>query len=197
DLSCNNLEGPIPDVIGKFIALYFLNLSHNALSGKIPPSLGNLQQLESLDLSSNNLSGSIPQQLLKLTFLAVLNLSYNQLEGCIPAGKQFATFTNDSYEGNRGLYGNPLTQQCKDAIPNHGQDSNPRTGNHINWNLISVEIGVFFGLGVVILPLTFWKGWRIWYFKRIDRLLFKFFPKLDHRNRNHRTISQWIQGRRL
>nr|KJB77022.1 hypothetical protein B456_012G117000 [Gossypium raimondii] len=197
DLSCNNLEGPIPDVIGKFIALYFLNLSHNALSGKIPPSLGNLQQLESLDLSSNNLSGSIPQQLLKLTFLAVLNLSYNQLEGCIPAGKQFATFTNDSYEGNRGLYGNPLTQQCKDAIPNHGQDSNPRTGNHINWNLISVEIGVFFGLGVVILPLTFWKGWRIWYFKRIDRLLFKFFPKLDRRNRNHRTISQWIQGRRL
>ncbi|TYI87729.1 hypothetical protein E1A91_D04G156100v1 [Gossypium mustelinum] len=184
DLACNNLEGPIPEVIGEFKALHVLNLSHNALSGKIPPSLGNLQHLESLDLSSNNLSGSIPQQLLKLTFLAVLNLSHNQLEGRIPAGKQFATFTNDSYEGNRGLRGNPLTQQCKDAIPSHGQDSNPRTGKHINWNLVSVEIGVFC-------------GWRIWYFKRIDRLLFKFFPKLDHRNRNHRTISQWIQGRRL
>ncbi|KAB2087579.1 hypothetical protein ES319_A04G113500v1 [Gossypium barbadense] len=197
DLSCNKLEGPIPDVIGKFKALHVLNLSHNALSGKIPLSLGKMQQMESMDLSSNNMSSSIPQQLLKLTFLAVLNLSHNQLEGPIPAGKQFATFTNESYEGNNGLCGNPLTKQCKDATPNHGQDSNPRTGNHINWNLISVEIGFVFGLGVVILPLMFWKGWRIWYFKRIDRLLFKFFPKLDHRNRNHRTIAQWIQGRRL
>ncbi|MBA0760718.1 hypothetical protein Gotri_023444, partial [Gossypium trilobum] len=55
DISCNNFEGPIPEVIGKFNALYSLNVSHNAFTGPIPSSFGNLRELESLDLSSNSL----------------------------------------------------------------------------------------------------------------------------------------------
>ena len=60
DVSCNNLSGPIPEELGEFKSLYFLNLLHNAFTSQIPPSLGNLTQLESLDLSSNNLTGEIP-----------------------------------------------------------------------------------------------------------------------------------------
>ena len=88
DVSCNKLDGPIPEEVAALKSLYSLNISHNALSGQIPPSLGNLTQWESLDLSSNNLTGEIPMQLADLTFLAVLNLSFNKLVGQIPQGKQ-------------------------------------------------------------------------------------------------------------
>ncbi|MBA0726667.1 hypothetical protein Golax_002478 [Gossypium laxum] len=181
DLSCNNLEGPIPDVIGKFKALYFLNLSHNALSGKIPPSLGNLQQLESLDFSCNNLSDSIPRQLLKLTFLAVLNLSHNQLEGRIPDGKQFATFTHDSYEGNKGLCGNPLTKQCNDA--NHSQDLRPRASkktqnDEFDWQIIVIGIGFGVGAAVFVVPLMFWKRASQWVDDNVDKFLAENLPKM-------------------
>ncbi|XP_040947364.1 receptor-like protein 7 [Gossypium hirsutum] len=181
DLACNNLEGPIPEVIGKFNALYVLNLSHNALSGKIPPSLGNLQQLESLDLSSNNLSDSIPQQLLKLTFLAVLNLSHNQLEGRIPVGKQFATFTNDSYEGNKGLCGNPLTKQCNHA--NHSQDLRPRASkktqnDEFDWQFIFIGVGFGVGAAVFVVPLMLWKRASQWVDDNVDKFLAENLPKM-------------------
>ena len=74
DLSYNHFEGPIPEELMNFKALYVLNLSSNSLSGQIPSSIGNLKQLESLDLSKNNLSGKIPLELATLTFLSFLNL---------------------------------------------------------------------------------------------------------------------------
>ncbi|XP_070016576.1 receptor-like protein Cf-9 homolog [Nicotiana sylvestris] len=119
DLSNNKFEGYIPSVLGDLISLRVLNLSHNGLHGHIPPSLGNLSLVESLDLSSNQLVGKIPEQLAsQLTSLAVLNLSYNHLEGCIPRGPQFATFENNSYEGNDGLREFPLLRGCEsNGIP--------------------------------------------------------------------------------
>ncbi|RDX80432.1 Receptor-like protein 12, partial [Mucuna pruriens] len=112
DLSANNFEGKIPDVLGKLHALRGLNLSHNGLVGTIPRSLGNLTNLESLDLSSNMLLGGIPMELTNLNYLAVLNLSHNHLVGEVPQGKQFNTFSNESYEGNMGLCGVPLSTKC-------------------------------------------------------------------------------------
>ncbi|XP_057724857.1 receptor-like protein 53 [Arachis stenosperma] len=117
DLSGNKFEGEIPDVIGELHILKNLNLSHNRLVGHIPHSLGNLTKLESLDLSSNMLTGDIPTELTNLNFLEVLNLSQNQLVGPIPKGKQFDTFSNDSYEGNMGLCGLPLSIQCNNNVP--------------------------------------------------------------------------------
>lgn len=114
DLSSNRFEGHIPSVLGDLIALRVLNLSHNRLQGHIPPSLGNLSVVESLDLSFNQLSGEIPQQLASLTSLEVLNLSHNDLEGCIPRGPQFATFQNNSYQGNDRLHGFPVSKGCGD-----------------------------------------------------------------------------------
>ncbi|KAG8500715.1 hypothetical protein CXB51_004205 [Gossypium anomalum] len=197
DFSSNKFEGPIPEAMGDFRALHLLNLSNNALTGTVPSFLGNLLKLEALDLSSNHLIGQIPLQLANLNFLSFLNLSNNELIGKIPLGTQIQSFPEASFENNAGLCGLPLRAPCESPPVTKVGPSNPRTGNHINWDLISVEIGFVFGLGAVIVPLMFWKRWRIWYFKHIDRVLFKFFPKLDHRNRNHRTIAQWIQGRRL
>jgi hypothetical protein len=89
-----------------------LNLSHNSLTGHIPSSLANLSVLESLDISSNMLSGFIPMQLTSLTFLEILKLSQNLLTGPIPQGSQFSIFENNSYIGNIGLCGFPLTMKC-------------------------------------------------------------------------------------
>ncbi|KAK4781493.1 hypothetical protein SAY86_015595 [Trapa natans] len=67
-----------------------------------------MRNLESLDLSVNQLSGSIPQSLSQLSFLSYLNLSFNHLSGRIP-GPQLSTFKGDSYSGNNGLCGTPLS----------------------------------------------------------------------------------------
>ena len=166
DVSCNNLKGPIPENIGELKSLYGLNLSHDALTDQIPPSLGNLTMLESLDLSSNKLTGEIPMHLVDLIFLAVLDLSFNHLVGQIPQGKQFNTFSNDSFEGNKGLCGYPMTTKCifapsptfKETPSNFGiGETHLNSGIVIDWNLIHVELGFIFGFGIVIGPLMFWK----------------------------------------
>ncbi|KAJ0801218.1 putative non-specific serine/threonine protein kinase [Helianthus annuus] len=90
-----------------------LNLSHNNLIGQIPHALGNLFDIEALDLSWNQLEGEIPQSLTKLNFLELLNLSQNHLVGRIPEGRQFNTFSEDTYYGNPELCGMPLPRRCK------------------------------------------------------------------------------------
>ncbi|KAK4725717.1 hypothetical protein R3W88_030634 [Solanum pinnatisectum] len=116
DLSNNKFKGHIPSGMGDLIALRVLNISHNGFQGHIPSSLGNLSVVESLDLSFNQLSGEIPQQLGSITFLAVLKLSHNHLEGCIPKGPQFDTFEKNSYEGNDGLRGLPVSKGCGSSM---------------------------------------------------------------------------------
>nr|XP_048324106.1 receptor-like protein 33 [Ziziphus jujuba var. spinosa] len=115
DLSKNNFEGEIPELIGKLKSLKGLNLSHNKLTGSIPPSLANLSNLKWLDLSSNELVGGIPQQLTRTTSLKVFNLLENRLVGPIPRGNQFETFDNSSYRENSGLCGFPLSKICNSS----------------------------------------------------------------------------------
>ncbi|KAK8563930.1 hypothetical protein V6N13_005851 [Hibiscus sabdariffa] len=197
DLSSNKFEGHIPEVIGDFKALYLLNLSNNALTGPVPSFLGNLPKLEALDLSKNHLAGQIPLQLENLNFLSFLNLSNNELTGMIPLGTQIQSFLEASFENNAGLCGRPLEVQCNSPPTSKDNPSNSGTGNRVNWNFVSVEIGFVSGIGAVILPLIFCKRWRIRYYKFTDGVVYKFFPKLDPRNRSCRTISHWTPGRRL
>ncbi|XP_040967162.1 receptor like protein 27-like [Gossypium hirsutum] len=157
DFSSNKFEGPIPEAIGDFRVLYLLNFSNNALTCTIPSFLGNLLKLEALDLSSNHLIGQIPLQLANLNFLSFLNLSNNELIGKIPLGTQIQSFPEASFENNARLCGLPLKALCESPAVTKVDPSNPRTGNHINWNLISVEIGFVFGLRAGIVPLMFWK----------------------------------------
>ncbi|KAL4613946.1 hypothetical protein ACB092_07G019400 [Castanea dentata] len=199
DLSCNYLDGPIPDNIGILNSLYILNLSHNAFVGQIPPSLGKLSHLESLDLSSNQLSGEIPVQLADgLTFLSVLNLSLNQLFGPIPCVKQFGTFLEDSYERNKGLCGCVLKTKCESAEPSlpPSEDIHLKSRPLINWNYLIAELGFFSGFGMVIGPLIFWKRWRILYYKHVDDIFFRIYLQLHlggqlyHRMLAHRNVGR-------
>ena len=182
DISNNNLDGPMPEEIGKIKSLVVLNLSHNALTGHIPPFLGNLTQLESLDLSSNKLTGEIPVQLADcLTFLEVINLSFNLLVGPIPFFKQFATFSEASYEGNEGLCGYPLNKKCTlgpRSPPPTFQETHSNS-EEIHLNFVSAELGFIFGSGIVIWPLMFCKRWSTWYFIHVDNILIRIFHQLN------------------
>ncbi|KAH9741462.1 Receptor like protein 22 [Citrus sinensis] len=91
---CNRFQGEILEVLGKLNSLKSLNISHNNLTGGIPSSLRNLTELESLDLSSNKLAGPRGTHTRR------------------PGGPQFNTFGNDSYSGNSGLCGFPLSKSC-------------------------------------------------------------------------------------
>ncbi|TYI85394.1 hypothetical protein E1A91_D05G439000v1 [Gossypium mustelinum] len=144
DLSNNQFEGGIPEVFGKLNLLKGLNLSHNNLNGGIPTSIGNLTRLEWLDLSSNRLSGTIPNRLADLTSLSSFYVSENQLHGQIPQGKQFNTFGNESYEGNKGLCG--FLPPPPNVLEKDGSKSNITFG----WKvvLIGYGCGVVFGMSV-------------------------------------------------
>ncbi|XP_039686888.1 receptor-like protein 9DC3 [Medicago truncatula] len=151
DLSRNKFEGEIPNVIDELQALIGLNLSHNRLIGPIPKSMGNLTNLEWLDLSSNMLTDVIPAKLTNLGFLAVLDFSNNHLVGEIPRGKQFETFSNDSYVGNLELCGFPLSKKCGPE-----QYSQPSLNNSFwsdakfgfGWKPVAIGYGCGFVIGI-------------------------------------------------
>ncbi|OMP07779.1 hypothetical protein COLO4_07055 [Corchorus olitorius] len=154
DLSMNNFQGEISRTIGELISLRGLNLSHNNLIGHIPPSLGNLSSLEWLDLSSNKLDGQIPRELLDLTFLSLFNVSYNHLVGPIPQGKQFHTYENDSYQGNEGLCGPPLSRGCSTSkqpqqpLPAGMNSHNDGSMFEFGWKIVAIGYGFGFVFGV-------------------------------------------------
>ena len=135
-----------------------LNFSHNNIIGHIPSLLGNLAALESLDLSCNKLVGGIPLQLTDLNFLEVLNLSENQLVGLVPQGKQFNTFLNDSYGGNLGLCGFPVSKSCGHSEPpapvSHNQEADSAFG--LDWKFVMVGYGCgsVFGFSAGYIMLT-------------------------------------------
>ncbi|XP_027926390.1 receptor like protein 22-like isoform X2 [Vigna unguiculata] len=178
DFSSNNFDGTIPEELMDFTGLYALNLSHNGLTGQIPSSMGNLKEVESLDLSCNNLDGEIPTELASLNYLSYLNLSYNFLKGKIPEGTQLQSFDASSFDGNVELCGPPLPKNCRNEIP--GPSTTPNARSHgTGGNIIRAELGFVFGLGLFIVPLLFWKKWRVRYWKHVDSILCGIFPQLN------------------
>ncbi|KAK5844414.1 hypothetical protein PVK06_000552 [Gossypium arboreum] len=171
DLSDNGFHGEIPKVVGELRLVLALNLSHNSLTGPIPPSFGNLAARESLDLSFNKLSGRIPSQLTNLTFLEVLRFWNNNLVGPIPQVKQFDTFENDSYQGNLGLCGLPLSKECSnDERSQQAQDEEDNgNGTAFFWKVAMMGYGCGMVLGISIAYIVFTTGRPWWLVRMIER----------------------------
>ncbi|KAK4724419.1 hypothetical protein R3W88_027198 [Solanum pinnatisectum] len=198
DLSSKNFEGGIPSIMGDLIALQVLNFSHNRLQGQIPLSLGRLSVLESLDLSFNQFSGEIPQQLASLTFLASLDLSHNHLQGCIPQGSQFATFENNSYEGNDGLRGFFVSKGCgrdRVATTNYtisgldDQESNSEfLSDFLKASLMGYGSGLCIGLSIIYFMIS--TGNLKWLVRIIENLERKIIMRRRRKKRSLRNYRR-------
>ncbi|KAK9748506.1 hypothetical protein RND81_02G062300 [Saponaria officinalis] len=175
DFSSNKFTGEIPNIIGDLKGLQALNLSNNNLIGEIPPSLANITDLESLDFSMNKLSGVLPQGLSQLQSLEVFNVSYNHLTGQIPQGLQFNTFDNSSYEGNSGLCGYPVANNCRNvdatpsALSSATSDNNNEDSVLIDWIIRS--LGCLSGLvvGFVIGKVFITDKYHDWFMETFQR----------------------------
>ncbi|GLU17368.1 hypothetical protein SLE2022_337380 [Rubroshorea leprosula] len=187
DFSSNQFHGLIPDELGELNSLLLLNLSHNSVSGQILSSLGKLAELESLDLSSNKLEGRIPKQLTKLTFLLVLNFSHNELVGHILEGKQFNTFSNDSYIGNFGLCGFPLTKKCKEPRPPSSQCDEEDDTAVFEWKfaLAGYGCGLVLGLSLGYIAFTTGKPW--WVVKKVEKCQQKLVGRCNQSHKQRKT----------
>ncbi|XP_047944479.1 receptor like protein 22-like [Salvia hispanica] len=177
DMSSNRFSGTIPPSIGNLNSLRYLNLSRNTLIGRIPSSIGGMKQLESL--SSNKLDGEIPNELARLTFLAKLNLSMQST--------QLSTFDNESYVGNVGLCGLPLTRKCERS---NGKPSEPHveveSDREIVWGYVFAAAGYVLSIGIFSWLLLFCPSFRYKYFEKVNDVFEKIFECFQRRKKRDR-----------
>jgi hypothetical protein len=84
----------------------------------------------------------------------MLNLSYNKLEGKIPECPHFLTFSDNSFLGNDGLCGSPLSKECNNAtIPNVAQHTSEDSSVDI---MLFLFTGLGFGLGFAVVIVVTW-----------------------------------------
>ncbi|GJV16767.1 leucine-rich repeat-containing protein [Tanacetum coccineum] len=145
------IEGEVPHSLYKMSVLRVLDLGNNKLSGTFPIWLGGLSGLEVLCTQTiwNQLIGEIPQSLAEIKGLAVLSLSENHLVGRIPIGTQFNTFDENSFEGNPGLCGLPLTKMCNEHTQNPQLESHEEESG-FTWEVVTLGFGCGTLLGLVM-----------------------------------------------
>ncbi|XP_030552376.1 LRR receptor-like serine/threonine-protein kinase GHR1 [Rhodamnia argentea] len=80
----NSIAGKIPNNIGDFKSLEYLDLSHNLFSSSLLPGIGKLASLRNLSLAGNNFSGPIPDSISGLASIQSLDLSGNSFSGPLP-----------------------------------------------------------------------------------------------------------------
>lgn len=83
-MSNNSVTGKLPNNIGDFKSLEYLDLSDNLFFSTLPPGIGNLGSLKNISLAGNNFSGSIPDTISGLRSIQSLDLSHNSFFGEVP-----------------------------------------------------------------------------------------------------------------
>ncbi|XVF78847.1 hypothetical protein PTKIN_Ptkin14bG0170300 [Pterospermum kingtungense] len=130
-----------------------MDFSNNLFSGQIPEELGELNSLQMLNLSRNTFTGPIP-------------------ESPIPQANQFGTFDNDSYRGNLGLCGFPLSKQCgneeetKPPAPKFKEDEG--SGITSIWKLAMMGYGCGLVLGFSTGYIVFATRRPLWFVRMIE-----------------------------
>ncbi|KAL4650871.1 hypothetical protein ACB092_01G118800 [Castanea dentata] len=79
----SRVSGEIPERIGTFAKLQYLDLSFNKLTGQIPNSFQNFSLLQNLYLGNNSLSGDLPSNIISPNLIA-LDVSFNPISGNLP-----------------------------------------------------------------------------------------------------------------
>ena len=147
----NQFSGEIPPELGSLSSLQIaLNLSNNDLTGRIPPELGNLYLLEFLFLNNNQLSGEIPSTFENLASLLGCNLSYNNLSGPLPYIPLFQNMAIDSFIGNKGLCGGPLSDCSGNSyspFPSLERNNAPRS------KIITVIAAAIGGISLILIVI--------------------------------------------
>ncbi|XP_047257672.1 receptor-like protein Cf-9 homolog [Capsicum annuum] len=172
DLSCNDqLNGYFSKIKWnssaslKHLDLVGVNFSGNYLL----ESLGYLTSLQRLISKAAADFGSFQISRFNEEFLIgyFLNLSRNHLERCIPKRPQFATYENNSYEGNDGLRGFLVSGGCgsnlipkknnKTFVPNEEGDSTFL--NELCWEVVLMRYGcgLIIGFSIAYVMLSYQK----------------------------------------
>ncbi|XP_074377313.1 receptor like protein 27-like isoform X2 [Apium graveolens] len=137
------------------------------------------------DAVTINIKGKQLELVKILNIFTSVDISNNHFEGNIPhtIGNQIQTFSDASFERNKGLCGAPLQLKCGGVpvITVNYDEEDP--GENIKWEFVAPEVGFAVGLGIVILPLILNKRWRSFYYERVDHMLFKVF-RIKHQKKN-------------
>ena len=120
---------------------------------------------------------------MELTFLEYFNVSNNQLTGFIQQANQFGTFDSTTYQGNSGLCGRPLNNECGNLVASsQPHDEGSKLPIDVSWK--SLAVGYCSGIMVgVVLGLVFYE-------RHQNRVLDTFggWQKRGPRTRGRRTI---------
>jgi Leucine-rich repeat (LRR) protein len=86
--SNNYLEGSIPEIyVERLEKLEYLMLQDNLLTGQLPENIGAWSHLTYVNLAQNKIGGHLPESLDELADLQLLYLQDNLLSGPLPSLK--------------------------------------------------------------------------------------------------------------
>lgn len=134
DLSACNLSGTIPESLGNMgksaNRSKALHLSYNALTGEIPKSLSNIGSFDELSLNNNQLTGTIPEEfaVIKIGYLYIHN---NNMDGVITKTIQDSPWWKDNIDITQNE-GHKLTLEGKDDV-NVGNIEDLGNGGTQDW----------------------------------------------------------------
>ncbi|KAH7575490.1 hypothetical protein JRO89_XS02G0122800 [Xanthoceras sorbifolium] len=85
-LYTNKLTGSLPQKIGSWADLVYIDVSENFLTGQIPPEMCKNGKMTDLLLLQNKFTGTIPESYANCKSLVRLRINNNSLSGVVPPG---------------------------------------------------------------------------------------------------------------